>query len=322
MVPVKVNYLNNKELLSEIHKSKCSFSYFIDKAYSSYDYIVSDLAEITPELIEVVRAKRAAQMMAADKADQKARGLKNHQIKVAEVDPTSIPVESLVWRLNTFSHIPEAPGRVKNPKTVADRHAKLNFPPFQHYIKEDAGFRQVGRSHWKNGLDNGEFSVEHGKISNRLAMMFMKLCERYSQRGNWRGYTYVDEMRSQALLQLSLVGLQFDESRSDNPFAYYTVTVSNAFTRVLNLEKRNQNIRDDILIMNGVSPSMTRQINNELEQKAQMDAAANGGEAPAEAPKKGRPGRPPKAKTKPVFENDTLWQDSHNQFPAPNARVK
>ncbi len=37
---------------------------------------------------------------------------------------------------------------------------------------------------------------------------------------------------------------------------------------MLNLEKRNQNIRDDILIMHGATPSMTRQIDNELEQKA------------------------------------------------------
>lgn len=327
MVPVKVNYLNNKELLAEIHKSKTTFSYFVDKSYAAYDHIVNDLSEVTPELIELVRAKRAAQMMAADKADQKARGLKNHQIKVAEVDPASIPVESLVWRLNTYSHIPEAPGRVKNPKSVADRYVKLNFPPFKHFILEGSDFKEVGRSHWKNGLGNGEFSLDHGKITNRLAMMFMKLCERYSQRGNWRGYTYVDEMRSQALLQLSLVGLQFDESRSDNPFAYYTVTVSNAFTRVLNLEKRNQNIRDDILIMNGVSPSMTRQINNELEQKAIMDAAANGEEAPAEAPKKGRPGRPPKAKVtagqaKGVFLDDTMWHRSNSQLPRPDSKVK
>lgn len=319
MVPVKVNYLNNKELLAEIHKSKVSYSYFVDKVYSSYDCIVTSLSDITPELIETVRAKRAAQYMAADKADQKLRGLKNHQIKVKEVLPSEIPVEDLVWRLNTYDHIPEAPGRVKNPKSLGDNYVKLNFPPFKHYIVRDGEFVEVGRSHWQNGLENGNFSSEHGKITNRLAMMFMKLCERYSQRGNWRGYSYVDEMRSQALLQLSLVGLQFDENRSDNPFAYYTVTVSNAFTRVLNLEKRNQNIRDDILIQNGVSPSSTRQINSSLEQKAAMDSPADG--ATAEAPKKGRPGRPPKAK-KPVFENDSLWRHSHLQFPEPDGSVK
>jgi len=96
-------------------------------------------------------------------------------------------------------------------------------------------------------------------MTRTLAHMFMKLCERYATRSNWRGYTYNDEMRSQALLQLSQIGLQFDESKSQNPFAYYTAAITNSFTRVLNIEKRNQNLRDDILEMNGLTPSYTRQ---------------------------------------------------------------
>lgn len=73
------------------------------------------------------------------------------------------------------------------------------------------------------------------------------------------GNTYNDEMRLQAILQLSQIGLQFDESKSQNPFAYYTAAITNSFTRVLNIEKRNQNLRDDILEANGLTPSYTRQ---------------------------------------------------------------
>ena len=102
--------------------------------------------------------------------------------------------------------------------------------------------------------------------------MFLKLVERYSHRANWRGYTYVDEMRGQALVQLSQIGLQFDESKSDNPFAYYTAVVNNSFTRVLNIEKKNQNIRDDILIEQGHLPSFSRQIAHENEMRALREA--------------------------------------------------
>ena len=87
----------------------------------------------------------------------------------------------------------------------------------------------------------------------------MKLCERYGTRGNVRGYTYNDEMQGQAILQLAQIGLQFDESKSDNPFAYYTAAVTNSFVRIINIEKRNQNIRDDILEINNMMPSMSRQ---------------------------------------------------------------
>jgi hypothetical protein len=117
----------------------------------------------------------------------------------------------------------------------------------------------VGKSHWKGDLERGEFSKDHGQMTNDLARMFIKLCERYATRGNVRGYTYNDEMRGQAILQLTQIGLQFDESKSDNPFAYYTAAVTNSFVRIINIEKRNQNIRDDILEMNGMNPSWTRQ---------------------------------------------------------------
>jgi hypothetical protein len=141
-----------------------------------------------------------------------------------------------------------------------NKYVKVNFPPFQHWkINAEGEPECVGKSHWKGDIATGKFSREHGAMTNKLAHMFMKLCERYATRSNWRGYTYNDEMRSQALLQLSQIGLQFDESKSQNPFAYYTAAITNSFTRVLNIEKRNQNLRDDILEQNGLTPSYTRQ---------------------------------------------------------------
>jgi hypothetical protein len=70
-------------------------------------------------------------------------------------------------------------------------------------------------------------------------------------------------MQSQALMQLSQIGLQFDESKSDNPFAYYTAAITNSFTRILNIEKKNQAIRDDLLEQNNMMPSFTRQNEND-----------------------------------------------------------
>ena len=97
-------------------------------------------------------------------------------------------------------------GKKKNkPKTEADLHAKCNFPPFKHYAVIKGEWTEVARSHWEGGKDNGHFNVHHGQTNDMLAKMYIKLCERYSMRGNWRGYTYVDEMRGQALLQLACI---------------------------------------------------------------------------------------------------------------------
>ena len=147
---------------------------------------------------------------------------------------------------------------------------------FEHFrFNENDELICVGKSHWQGGMENGYFNLTHGKATNKLAMMWMKLCDRYATRGNVRGYTYNDEMRGQAILQLSQIGLQFDESKSNNPFAYYTAAVTNSFVRVINIEKRNQNIRDDILEMNHMNPSYTRQSQGEWERQLKDHAVSS-----------------------------------------------
>ena len=258
MIPVKkVNYLNNKDMLKEIHRSKNSFSEYIDPKYGDYDVIVENLQEIyLSEVQEKGKITRASRMGVT--AFEAAVASRPDRPKLSEfkVKPDTILVDDLVFRVLTFEHIPFAPGRKKNPKSVADNHVKLNFFPFKHYIIENGAAKEVGRSHSKNG----KFNLERGSITNKLAKMFILMVNKYGQRGNWRGYTYIDEMKGQALLQLAQMGLQFDESKSDNPFSYYTQSLQNSFTRVLNLEKKNQDLRDDLLIDSGASPSFSRQL--------------------------------------------------------------
>ena len=57
----------------------------------------------------------------------------------------------------------------------------------------------------------------------------LQLMERYSQDNG--GLHLCCEMRT-ALVQLAQIGLQFNEAKSDNPFAYYTATVNNSFTEL------------------------------------------------------------------------------------------
>ena len=265
----RVNYLNNRDLLAEIHKSKNTYCSYVSPEDSDYDMIVNDIKKINNANIAKARKIQAKRLTA--RAWEAAKKLGNKRIKMSdyEVSPRKVKKTDLVFRVMMFDHITMDSERKKNTKTRADHHTKVNFPPFQHYrINEKGQLICVGKSHWMGGMSNGHFSNDHGKITPNLANMFLKLAERYSQRSNWRGYTYVDEMRSQALMQLSQIGLQFDESKSENPFAYYTAAITNSFTRILNIEKKNQNIRDDILEMNEMMPSYTRQAKNESETVA------------------------------------------------------
>jgi hypothetical protein len=268
----RVNYLNNRDILKEIHLSKNNYCWYRDRVNDhQYDIILPSIDKINQRTIAEARRNKADRL--------KREG--------TIVDPKKIPNTEIVFRITCWDHIPKAPKKLTKAEQkkrkledildlddvtedpLADlieepvldmNYVRLNFPPFEHYrIDEEKNPYIVGRSHWKGDLATGEFCREHGQMTKKLALMFMKLCERYATRSNWRGYTYNEEMRGQALLQLSQIGLQFDESKSQNPFAYYTAAITNSFTRILNIEKKNQNIRDDILEMNGLNPSWTRQ---------------------------------------------------------------
>jgi len=266
----RVNYLNNRDLLRQIHLSKNTYCSYVSPEDSDYDIIVKDIKKINATTVNQARKLRAKRLTQEAWDSAKATAGRKLKLKMSdyEVSPRKVDKTDLVFRVMTYDHIPEDLKRKNNPKTEADEHTKVNFPPFQHYRLDKKGnLRCVGKSHWIGGMANGQFSLTHGKITNELAKMYMKLCERYGTRSNWRGYTYNDEMQSQALMQLSQIGLQFDESKSENPFAYYTAAITNSFTRILNIEKKNQNIRDDIMEQNDLMPSMSRQMSEIIAQQ-------------------------------------------------------
>ena len=43
----KTNYLNNKDILKEIHKSKSTFCSYTDDDYADFDIILSDIGKTT-----------------------------------------------------------------------------------------------------------------------------------------------------------------------------------------------------------------------------------------------------------------------------------
>lgn len=279
-----INYLNNKDILKEIHDSKTTYCYFVKPEYNKYDYIVDLPHEPLEKSFEYLTKTEVIQQAKENRATR----LFNETGQ--KVIPEDIANTDLVFRIMTWEHIPlsqKQPRKITKKKTAKDIfdfedlgeesfedledpatkneiddmvHVKVNFPPFQHYkIDTNNSYYCVGKSHWKGDLTDGEFSKDHGKITNKLAKMYIMLCEKYAMKYNWRGYTYRDEMQASAILQLTYVGLRFNEAKSANPFAYYTAAITNSFCRVLNTEKKNQNIRDDILELSGLNPSWSRQ---------------------------------------------------------------
>ena len=55
----KVNYLNNKDILLEIHKSKSSFCSYIDESYANFDIILPATDNINIRTIAEAKRNKA-----------------------------------------------------------------------------------------------------------------------------------------------------------------------------------------------------------------------------------------------------------------------
>ena len=169
--PAKVNYLNNRDILKEIHLSKNTYCWYADRANDhQYDIILPSLSKINQRTIAEARRNRADRL-------KRETGVEQNEKKIPHTD--------LVFRITCWDHIPAAPKKI--PKTTAKKKKiedilefddpietddgldevledvelntakmRVNFPPFEHYrLDEDKNPFIVGRSHWQGDLKTG-----------------------------------------------------------------------------------------------------------------------------------------------------------------------
>ena len=76
------------------------------------------------------------------------------------------------------------------------------------------------------------------KIPNYIGECWMKIAEGLSHKPNFINYTYRDEMVSDGIENCLMYFENFDPSKSNNPFAYFTQIIYFAFLRRIQKEKK------------------------------------------------------------------------------------
>lgn len=110
-------------------------------------------------------------------------------------------------------------------------------------------------------LNNKELLAEvkrckkKGQMSDMLAKMLQLLCSKYAKKGSFINYSYNEDMQAYAMMMLVRTWNSFDPDKSNNPFAFFTQCIKNSFIQFLNQEKRQRDVRDLLLIDQGLSPS-------------------------------------------------------------------
>lgn len=113
------------------------------------------------------------------------------------------------------------------------------------------------------------------KLSNELAKMLMMLTKKYAQRPCFAGYTYKEDMISEALTNLCQNALKFNPEKSNNPFAFYTSCINNSFLQFLSVEKKHRRIRDQLLIDIGENPSFNFAEEHRTQQNGEFGIELN-----------------------------------------------
>jgi len=106
-------------------------------------------------------------------------------------------------------------------------------------------------------------SKKLGRMTDTLANQLMLLVARYAKRPNWIGYSWNTDMQASALVNLCRVWASFNETKSSNPFAYYSQIIGNVFIQYLKHEKKARKAVDALLIDQGMNPSYGAQLEHE-----------------------------------------------------------
>ena len=142
--------------------------------------------------------------------------------------------------------------------------------------------KKVTKKKTRNYLNNPDmlqqWKLSHDKdaMTDIFANMIMLLTKRYSSKVRFNVCdTFRDDMESFALMTVSKVWRSFNPEKSNNPFAYFTQVIKRAFYQYQNMERRQRDISNELLIEKGQSPSHAYMVEYEYRNFNPEDAGGD-----------------------------------------------
>lgn len=85
-----------------------------------------------------------------------------------------------------------------------------------------------------------------GTISENLGKMFIDIASNMSNRWNFIGYTWKQDMINEAVLTCVKYSKNFNPEKSNNPYGYVSRICYNAFKEYIKKQKRHGNIKETL----------------------------------------------------------------------------
>lgn len=111
-------------------------------------------------------------------------------------------------------------------------------------------------------------------IPDKIVLAVLQICERLGSKGNFKGYTWLDEMVASGV-ESCIIALQykkFDPEKSNNPFAYFTQIAWNSFIQVINEEKKQTYIKHKSYINHMTESALNGEtVDSSIEDNGSLD---------------------------------------------------
>lgn len=116
----------------------------------------------------------------------------------------------------------------------------------QSYMKKRRGKNNIYYVNNNELLQEIVNYKDSGIMSETLGRMIMRIAGGLSQKANYSGYTWIDDMRSEAILTVIKYIKNFNPEKSQNAFAYVTQICSNAFVSYITKQKKHSTIKNKL----------------------------------------------------------------------------
>jgi hypothetical protein len=84
---------------------------------------------------------------------------------------------------------------------------------------------------------------ESGVVSEKLGGIFISIATNLSNKANFTGYTWKDEMIGEAIYTCIKYGKNFNPEKSNNGFAYITQICYNSFINYIKKQNRHSEVK-------------------------------------------------------------------------------
>lgn len=123
----------------------------------------------------------------------------------------------------------------------------MNYIDNEELLKEILTLKEKEKEVQKL-IESGMTEIEARKqikpVSDKLGEMILKIARRYATRPNFSGYTWKEDMISDAVFTCCKYLKNFNEEKSNNCFWYVTKIVYNSFCQYIKKQKKHSEIKD------------------------------------------------------------------------------